>query len=173
MAMSPPPPSREQRPRTVLRLVLTSLGAWPRRRWLVALLVGVGAALVMGVPTGIIETSFYTRMTPVRWWDYPVWAASAILLGLTAATYIRVPGRADAVTPDRAGRALGGAVLTTFAVGCPICNKVVVALIGVGGTLSYWAPLQPVLGVLSIALLTTGLGVRLRGAPACPVAVTP
>ena len=56
-----------------------------------------------------------------------------------------------------------------FAVGCPICNNLVVALIGSGETLRYWAPLQPVLGVLSIALLSTGLGVRLRGAAACPV----
>lgn len=173
MATWPPPPKRDRRPRVVLRLVLAGVGAWPRRRGLVALLAGVAAALVIGVPTGMIETSFYTRMTPVRWWDYPVWAASAILLGLTAATYVRVPARADARTPDRAGRALGATVLTTFAVGCPICNKLVVALIGVGGTLNYWAPLQPFLGVLSIALLTTGLRVRLRGAAACPVPVAP
>ena len=169
MATWPRPSKRDRLARTVLRPVLASLGTWPRRRWVVALLVGVAAALVMGVPTGMIETSFYARMTPVKWWDYPVWAASAILLGLTAATYVRVPGRADEGTPDRAGRAVGATVLTTFAVGCPICNKLVVALIGVSATLSYWAPLQPVLGVLSIALLTTGLGLRLRGAPACPV----
>ena len=173
MATWPPPSRRNRRPRAVPRLVLASLEAWPRRRWLIALLAGVAAALVMGVPAGIIETSIYTRMTPVRWWDYPIWAASAILFGLTAATYVRVRGRADEGTPDHAGRAIGATVLTTFAVGCPICNKVVVALIGVGGALNYWAPLQPVLGVLSIALLTTCLGVRLRGASACPVAVTP
>lgn len=59
-----------------------------------------------------------------------------------------------------------------FAVGCPICTKLVAALVGSGGTLRYWAPLQPVRGVLSIALPTTGLGVRLRGAAAWPVPVT-
>ena len=32
-----------------------------------------------------------------------------------------------------------------------------VALIGGSGTLSYWAPLQPVLALLSIALLCTGV----------------
>ncbi len=149
------------------------LRAWPGRRWLVAVLVGVAAALVMGVPTGVIETSFYTRMTPVTWWDYPIWATSAVLLGLIAATYVRAAGLADGSAPDRSPQALGATILSTFAIGCPICNKLVVALIGVSGTLTYWAPLQPLLGVLSIGLLFTGLVVRLRGTVACPVPVTP
>ncbi len=112
-------------------------------------------------------------MTPVTWWDYPVWAVSAVLLGLIAATYVRVPGLADEQAPDRTGRALIVTMMSTFAVGCPICNKLVVAVIGVGGSLTYWAPLQPVLGVLSIGLLITGLVVRLRGAAACPAVPAP
>jgi hypothetical protein len=58
-------------------------------------------------------------------------------------------------------------VLTTFAVGCPICNELVVGLIGVSGALSYWAPIQPALGVLSVALLGAGLAIRLNGSIAC------
>ena len=129
-------------------------------------------ALVMGVPTGIVQTSFYTRMTPVTWWDYPVWAASAVLAGLIAATYVRVGGaRLDA--PDRSRRTIGATVLTTFAVGCPICNKLVVGLIGISGALNYWAPLQPILGLLGLGLLVTGLAVRLRGAVFCEVRPAP
>jgi hypothetical protein len=153
----------------VARLGVTSFGSWPARRWIVAVFGAVAAGLVMGVPTGIVPTSFYTRMTPVTWWDYPVWAVSAALVGLMAATYVRVRGRGDEAVPDRSGRMIGATLLTTFAVGCPICNKLVVALIGVSGALSYWAPLQPVLGVLSVGLLATGLLVRLRGAVACSV----
>ncbi len=149
------------------RLGLASMRAWPARRWVVALAVAGLAALVMGVPTGIVRTSFYTRMTPVTWWDYPVWAISAVLVGLTAATYVRFRGAAPAAA-GASRRTVGATLMATFAVGCPICNKLVVALIGVSGALSYWAPLQPVLGVLSIALLLTGLAVRLRGAVACP-----
>ena len=123
----------------------------------------------MGVPTGVIETSLYHRMTPVTWWDYPVWAVSAVLVGLTAATYVR--GRDDEADPlpDRSRRTLGATLLSTFAIGCPICNKLVVGLIGISGALHYWAPLQPILGVLSIALLATALVMRLRGAIACSV----
>jgi len=140
---------------------------WPPRRWLVAITVAVLAAAAMGVPTGIVRTSLYTRMTPVTWWDYPVWAISALLVGLTAATYVRVGGAASRAA-DSSPRTIGATLLTTFAVGCPICNKLVVALIGVSGALSYWAPLQPLLGALSIGLLITGLAMRLRGTLACP-----
>jgi hypothetical protein len=155
------PPTRLQR----TRLGFASLRVWPAGRWGVAIAVTLLAGLAMGVPTGIVHTSFYTRMTPVTWWDYPVWAASALLVGLTAATYVRSGGQRPAV--ERSGRTIGAALLSSFAVGCPICNKLIVALIGVSGALSYWAPLQPVLGVLSIVLLATGLAVRLQGDAAC------
>jgi len=151
--------------RTAGSLEFGSMRSWPARRWVVGIATAVLAGLAMGVPTGIVRTSLYSRMLPVTWWDYPVWAVSAVLLGLTAATYVRVGGTAVAANHSR--RTAGATILSTFAVGCPICNKLVVALIGVSGALSYWAPLQPVLGVLSIAVLLTGLVVRLRGQRSC------
>ena len=146
---------------------LASLRAWPLERWAVAAVVTVVAALLMGVPTGIVSTGLYTRMTPVLWWNYPVWAVSAVLVGMVAATYVRA-GAPPSSAPDRSRRAVGGTLLTTFAVGCPVCNKLVVGLIGASGATSYWSSLQPVLGVASVALLLTGLVVRLRGQVACP-----
>ena len=147
-------------------LAVASMKTWPARRWVVAVVAGALAALAIGIPTGVVETSLYTRMTPVTWWDYPVWAVSAVLAGLTVATYVRV-GRDGAPPPDRAARSLGAVVLSTFAVGCPICNKLVVALVGVSGALNYWAPIQPALGVLGIVLLGAALAVRLSGSVAC------
>jgi len=144
------------------------MGSWPMRRWLVALLAAVAAALVTGVPTGIVETSLFTRMTPVTWWNYPVWAVSAVLVGLVAGTYVRA-GAAEPDAPDRTRRTAGATLLSALAVGCPICNKLVVAAIGTSGALSYWAPIQPILGLLSIAVLVAALAVRLRGAVACPL----
>ena len=150
-----------------MRAGVRSVGSWPARRWIVAALAAVTSALLIGVPTGVVETSFYTRMTPVRWWDYPVWAVSAVLAGLVAATYVRRPDTADYRAPDRAKRTLGAGVLSAFAVGCPVCNKLVVALIGVSGALSYWAPIQPLLAVVAVAVLAASLAVRLRGEAAC------
>ena len=146
-----------------------SLRSWTANRWLVVGAATALASLAMGIPTGVVHTSLYRRMTPVTWWDYPVWATSAVLVGLLAATYVRT----RPVLPGGGGRALGGGMLATLAIGCPICNKIVVTLIGVSGALDYWAPLQPVLGLSSIALLLIALVVRLRGESSClaPVSV--
>ena len=141
--------------------VWASIGRWGPTRWAVAVVAAVAAGLVMGVPTGVVQTDFYTRMTPVTWWDYPVLAVSAVLAGLIAATYVRAAPRAPVAR--RGPHALGGMLLSSFAIGCPVCNKIIVAALGVSGALSYWAPLQPVLGVASIALLLLGLNLRLHG----------
>ncbi len=122
----------------------------------------------MGVPTGVLPTSLYHWMTAVTWWDRPIWAISALLLGLLAATYVHT-GKGGG-SADGTGRSLGGSVLATFAIGCPICNKLVVALIGISGALNYWAPLQPFLGLVSLALLGVSLAFRLRQPAACKLA---
>ena len=114
------------------------LRGFTRRQWLVAAAVAAGTALLTGLPTDIVPNSFYVRMTPILWWNYPVWAATAVLAGLVVATYVRVRPVGSSV-----GATAGGGLLSFFAVGCPICNKLVVALIGVSGALSFIAPIQP------------------------------
>ena len=54
-----------------------------------------------------------------------------------------------------------------FAVGCPVCNKPIVVLLGASGALELWAPLQPVLGAVTIVFLAVALVIRLRGEVAC------
>jgi hypothetical protein len=48
------------------------------------------------------------------------------------------------------------------AIGCPICNKIVVFILGVSGALTYWAPVQPFLGAAAVALLAWTLHLRIR-----------
>ncbi|MGI8434434.1 MAG: hypothetical protein ACR2LE_06840 [Nocardioidaceae bacterium] len=121
------------------------MARWPIRRWLVALIGMTLTAVIIGVPTGIIRTSFYHRMTPVLWWNYPVWAVTAVLSGLIIATYVRSGDPSP--LPSQMGFA--GGFLSLLAVGCPICNKLVVVAIGVTGALNLWAPLQPLIATLS------------------------
>ncbi|CAN5120115.1 hypothetical protein BH09ACT10_BH09ACT10_00120 [soil metagenome] len=135
------------------------------RRIAVGGLAALVIAVLMGVPTGIIETSWYNRMTPVLWWNYPVWMASSLLTGALAATYIRNP--AIPVPATQGGKTLVGSMLSLFAVGCPICNKLVVMAVGVSGALNWFAPLQPVLAGGSLALLGYALWARHRTAVAC------
>lgn len=137
---------------------------WPTRRWVVAAVAAIVVGLAIGIPTGIVRTSFYTRMTPVLWWNYPVWAVTAMLSGLVAATYVRT-----AAPRSMSNVGVGGGILSLLAVGCPICNKLVVMAVGVTGALNVWAPLQPLLGVFSVGLLVWALARRLQGERACPV----
>ena len=154
----------ERRRRSSLR-VLPALPrpGWTFRHWLVALAVAVAVAVASGIPTDILPTPLYRRMTPVVWWNYPIWALSAVLAGLVAATYVRA-----GTAPSRGGgRAFGGGFLSFLAVGCPICNKLVVALLGVGGALTYFGPVQPVIGIVGGALLAATLVLRLRALASC------
>ncbi|MDX5961901.1 hypothetical protein SIM91_00810 [Rhodococcus opacus] len=146
-----------------------TIAHWPRRRWLVALFGMVVAALAVGIPTDVVPTSLYQRMTPVLWWNYPVWAVTAVLSGLILATYVRTD--APSATSSRVG--VGGNVLSLLAVGCPICNKLVVMAVGITGALNVWAPLQPVLGVVSLGLLSWALWRRLRGERDCRISSSP
>lgn len=104
---------------------------WGRRRWGAAAASTAVVYVVVAVPTGVVSTPFYTRMTPVFWWNYPILAATALLSGLVAATYVH-----PAAPPSGAGKLGVGGVLSGLAVGCPVCNKLIVALIGVSGALN-------------------------------------
>ena len=125
-------------------------------RWRRGLLAAVLSALVVGVPTDVLDTDWFTRMTPVRWWEYPVLALTAVLTGLWFAIV-----RAGSDDRGRAG-VFGSTFLSTLAVGCPMCNKIVIGLLGMSGAVGVWAPVQPVLAVLSLAALGAAVFVRWR-----------
>jgi hypothetical protein len=146
--------------------ILGEVYSWKKRRPLVAVMTGLGWLVLSGVPTDIIGTSLFTRMTPVEWWNYPVWLGSAVLVGLLAATY--VTGSGAGCSSGSRGKALGGGLLSVFAIGCPICNKLVVMALGVSGALAYFTPIQPILGILSIGLLLYTLHMRLSTEQSCP-----
>lgn len=145
------------------------LRGWSSRQWLVAAGGAVAAALVMGLPTDVIPNPIFGRPVPVTWWSVPVLAVSSVLAGLLLATYVRDPAAAPERL-DRPGRMGGiGGVLTFFAVGCPVCNKLVVVALGTTGAMEVFAPLQHVLAVASVVLLVLALRGRLRGAVSCPL----
>jgi hypothetical protein len=135
-----------------------------RRFWVVAVAATTGSLLLLGVPTAVIPNPFFVRMVPTETFNVLVWLLSAPLIGLLIGTYVRPPRPAlDRATGEPgAGRTTLGGVAAYLAIGCPICNKVVVAALGVGGALSYFAPLQPIIGAGSLALLGATLVWRLR-----------
>lgn len=158
-------------------LELEALNRWTMARWRFAAMMAAISAIVIGLPTDVIPNPVFGRQgTPVEPWAVPVLALTAVLSGLLFATYVQGGNDGDTVEsdhtagldqPSRFG-SLGG-LLSFFAIGCPICNKVVVIALGTSGALTWFAPVQPYLGVVALGLLAWALRVRLRGEVACPV----
>lgn len=145
------------------------------RYWIVAGLATLAALIVLGVPTAVIPNPFFVRMTPTEGIQVVIWLVSAPLIGLLVATYVRPPAHpGHAPTEAGAGRATLGGIAAYLAIGCPICNKVVVAALGVSGALNVFAPLQPLIGAGSVVLLGATLAWRLRArARGCERCVVP
>ena len=135
------------------------------RFWSLSVFYTLGAALVIGVPTVLIPNALFVRMTPTSPLDYVIWAISILLLGPLLALTTLYPMSAQGAS-RLAGtgpwRAYGGGLLSFFSVGCPICNKVVVLLLGVSGAMTFFDPLRPLLGVAAMSLLGVTLFLRIR-----------
>ena len=137
------------------------------RFWSLSALYAAGSALLLGIPTKLIPTPLFSRVVLTSPQDYAIWIVSALLLGplLSLMTLYPMPSqKAPPGTRSLAGtgRAFGGALLSFFSVGCPVCNKVVVLLLGLGGAMSIFNPLRPYLGLASIVLLGVTLFLRVR-----------
>lgn len=130
----------------------------------VTILATAGSLVLLGVPTAVIPNPFFVRMTPTEASNLAIWLVSAPLIGLLVATYVRPPTHSGShpEVESGAGRATLGGIAAYLAIGCPICNKIVVAALGVSGALNYFAPLQPVIGTASVVLLGGTLAWRLR-----------
>ena len=155
--------------------MIEDLLALPRATWPRAVLFGAIAAVFIAVPSDLIDTPIFGRPVAVRWIDYLILAVTSALIGLIFAIRpqpAESSGLAEAA--ERQGtRTIWGGFVSFLAVGCPVCNQAVVALVGVGGALSWWAPVQPFVGLLAVALLIYTLRKRLNTykLSACPVPV--
>ena len=138
-----------------------------RATWALRLIAGAAgaaaAALALGIPTDVVPNQWFTRMTPVRTLDVVLLVATSLALGALAATYV---GRTPA---GGGGRGAAGGAFAGLAIGCPVCNKAIVALIGTTGAVSWWGPLQPLVGALGLALALAALRTRVRRLRSCAV----
>ncbi len=135
----------------------------------VALLATLGFVLVVAIPTDLIDTPLFSREIPPTWWAWPSLIVSSVLGGLVTATYVRpAQTRADEDRATPRGSYAAG-LLTFFAVGCPVCNKLVLLALGTAGAVTWFQPFQPLLQVLAVGLLAWALSRRLRTREACPL----
>ncbi len=138
-----------------------ALLAWSAAWTLVAL-------LVYGIATAIIPNPVFGRGIPPQPFAVAVWLASAPLIGVVMATYFApLPESMPGELPSpvrRDGTAIGsiGGFAAFLAIGCPTCNKIALVLLGASGATSVFAPIQPFIGAVSLALLAGTLVWRLR-----------
>ena len=153
----------------MLRNHLLVVRGWGVRRRVVAVLAAVGTVLLIGLPTVLIPNPVFGREIPMTSWAWPTLLVAAALSGLLAATYVREPGVAESAEDAGTRSGMVGGVLTFFAVGCPVCNKLVLLALGYAGAMQWFAPVQPLLAVAAVVALAWALHVRLRGEQACAV----
>ena len=154
------------------------LQQWSARRWGTAIAAAAAVALLVGLPTDVIPNPVFGRPVAVTWWSYPVLVITALLGGLLVATYTRKPASAasgaaagDALVDDERSARTGGlgGLLSFFAVGCPVCNKLVIVALGTVGARRWFEPIQPLMAVISVVLLVVALRARLRNVTSCPL----
>ncbi len=148
--------------------MLAELRRLPPITWPRAVLFGAIAAVVIAVPSDLIDTSFFGRPIDTKPIDYIILVITAALIGLIFA--IRPTALEEEVEAQETTTIWGGFV-SFLAVGCPVCNQAVVALVGTSGALSWWAPVQPVVGLVAVGLLLYTLRKRLRTyeLTSCPI----
>jgi hypothetical protein len=134
---------------------------------------GIVALLVFGWVSAILPNPVFGRQVPPEPFAIAVWLAAAPLMGLVMATYT-MPVRSASPAPIRMldadpaaagkGSTLGtlGSLGAFLAIGCPVCNKIALVLLGASGAMSVWAPIQPLVGGASLVLLVVTLAWRLR-----------
>lgn len=176
-----------------MRTTITQLAGWSQRRWAAAGIGGLIVAALVALPTAVIPNPIFGRSIETTWWSYPVVVLTGVLGGLLIATYVREPVSVDHVATshpeggevapggafgdgvediarDPAGRlGIAAGLVTFFAVGCPVCNKLVLLALGASGAVTWFAPLQPILAVASVVVMAVALRLRLRGERSCSV----
>lgn len=118
--------------------------------------------LALGMPTAVIPNPFFTRMTPVYWFDYFYLVTDSLLLGIYFGLALskKIMGRSD-------GKIAGGGLAGFLGIACPICNKLLLLIFGTTWLLQYFEPIRPLVGLLSVIILLWAIRTAYRPAH-CP-----
>ena len=110
---------------------------------------GIVVFLVFGIPTALIPTGLFKRMTQVTFFDYLFLILIPILFGIFIFLHLNRNR-----TNKKTCAATGGFVSGWLAVICPICTSFLVYIFGASTLLTYFDPVRPVFGALSVAILS-------------------
>ncbi|MEW6036607.1 MAG: hypothetical protein AB1529_08410 [Candidatus Micrarchaeota archaeon] len=138
------------------RILQKAAAAFSEARTMIRLLLySIGILALFGLVTATIPNPIFMRMMPASPLDFFFLATTALLGG----AYLALPTNACAAD----GKAAGGTFFGLLAFACPICNKLLVMLLGYAALFEWFDPLRPLLGVVSIAALALAIVQKLDG----------
>ena len=108
--------------------------------------------LVFGAVSAVYSNSLFTRMTSVRNFDWFLLILSSLLVGVFVYQYLLLK-KSNGYCKNYA---IGGGILGFLAFACPVCNKLIILLLGFSGAMTYFAPIQPIIGIVGVILLIYG-----------------
>ena len=123
--------------------------------------MSVGVFVLFGTVTGLLPNPIYVRMVSRTPADYLFLVATAAFAGAF------VYQRSLAEEPIGDGLAAGGVVGGFLAFGCPICNAVLLGLFSSSALMTYFDPLRPVLGAVSVVFFAALLIYQRRRCEVC------
>ncbi|MFC6942682.1 hypothetical protein ACFQE8_22430 [Salinirubellus sp. GCM10025818] len=135
--------------------------ALPRPRLLRSVGVSIGVFVLFGAVTGLLPNPVYVRMVSRTPADYLFLVATAAFAG----AFVYQRSLAEEPIGDRF--AAGGIVGGFLAFGCPICNAVLLALFSSSALMTYFDPLRPILGAVSVVCFAALLVYQRRRCEVC------
>ena len=131
-----------------------------------SIFIGISVALlvffIFGIVTVLIKNPLFIRMTPVHWYDYLFLVLTATLSGAYIGLWYHNKNNQKNANSKCDYAATGGSVGGFFSFSCAVCNKLLIWLLGLSGVIAYFMPLQPILGVISIAVLGYAVYMQLK-----------
>ena len=116
--------------------------------WFKGATLTLASFAVLGTVAALWETPFFMRMTPAGAIEIALLALTAALLGL----YVAIRRSACSVKSATAGGVLG-----FIGVACPVCNKLLVLLIGSELLLTYFEPVRVFVAAAGVVILALAI----------------
>lgn len=141
---------------------------WSPKQWRTATVGAVVAFVAIGTVGQTLPWTASGRTFPVVWWNYVTLAASSLLIGLIAATFVAAGTRRGSRAGGAASTGVAGTA-ATIAMACPVCNPIAIPLLGAGGVFAFLQPDRGLIALASVVILALTLALRLRAAALCRV----
>ena len=112
----------------------------------------VGMFVVLGTVAALWQNPLFMRMTPAGGFEIALLLLQSVLAGI----YVGLPQ-----SPCGKRTAGAGAIIGFLGIACPVCNKVLVLLIGSALLLEYFEPVRLYVALAGAALLAAAVWLKL------------